>query len=72
MDITALRGNEMCQLTDENDFPHSQMCYVKLPSNCKSLKNSAKYHGFLMSEDPCITQQMIQKVLNTDSITNGK
>ena len=72
MDTSIFRGNEICQLEKENDFPTSQMCYVKLPSDCKSLQNSTKYLGFLMSSDPCSTQQMLQKISKDNAPTNGK
>jgi len=72
MDTSVFTGNEICQLEKENDFSTSQMCYVKLPSDCKSLQKSTKYLGFLMSSDPCSTQQMLQKVLKDDSPSNGK
>ena len=71
MDIPALRGNELCQLKEGNDFLGSPMCYVKLPSNCTNLQNSSTYIGFLLSSDPCIAQRRLQEMIDSNSSTDG-
>ena len=72
MDIPALQGNELCQLKEESDFLGSQMCYVKLPSNCTNVQTSTTYLGFLLSSDPCIAKRTLQDMINTNSSTDGK
>ena len=71
MDLSALRGNELCQLKEGNDSLGFQMCYVKLPSDCTNLQNSSTYLGFLLSSDPCIAQRTPQEMIDTNYSTDG-
>ena len=71
MDIPALRGNELCQLKEENEYLASQMCYVKLPSNCRNLQASTTYLGLLLSSEPCTAERTLQEMIDTNSSSDG-
>ena len=45
--------HKYCQVLEESSNFEERSCYIKLPSNCKNIKNSTRYLGLQISEDAC-------------------